>query len=124
MNAITVKDLAIELVDLYKDFRVRRDGAMKGLKIVTIGGGSSYTPELVEGLIKRYDELPRVNCGWWTFRGGREVEYRRCPGPADGGEGRGPDPIHLTLDGRRWKMPTSSSQNCVGLIDARWMKIP
>ena len=30
----------------------------KGLKIVTIGGGSSYTPELVEGLIKRHDQLP------------------------------------------------------------------
>ena len=29
-----------------------------GVKIVTIGGGSSYTPELVEGFIKRYDELP------------------------------------------------------------------
>ncbi|WP_044339785.1 6-phospho-beta-glucosidase [Rossellomorea aquimaris] len=29
-----------------------------GIKIVTIGGGSSYTPEFVEGLIKRYDELP------------------------------------------------------------------
>lgn len=31
---------------------------MKGLKIVTIGGGSSYTPELIEGFINRYDELP------------------------------------------------------------------
>lgn len=30
----------------------------KGLKIVTIGGGSSYTPELMEGFIKRYQELP------------------------------------------------------------------
>lgn len=30
----------------------------KGIKIVTIGGGSSYTPELVEGFIKRYEELP------------------------------------------------------------------
>lgn len=29
-----------------------------GLKIVAIGGGSSYTPELVEGFIKRYDHLP------------------------------------------------------------------
>lgn len=29
-----------------------------GVKIVTIGGGSSYTPELVEGFIKRYDHLP------------------------------------------------------------------
>lgn len=30
----------------------------KGIKIVTIGGGSSYTPELMEGFIKRYEELP------------------------------------------------------------------
>jgi alpha-galactosidase/6-phospho-beta-glucosidase family protein len=30
----------------------------KGIKIATIGGGSGYTPELVEGFIKRYDELP------------------------------------------------------------------
>lgn len=29
-----------------------------GVKIVTIGGGSSYTPELMEGFIKRYHELP------------------------------------------------------------------
>ena len=31
---------------------------MKTLKVVTIGGGSSYTPELLEGFIRRYDELP------------------------------------------------------------------
>lgn len=30
----------------------------KKLKIVVIGGGSSYTPELIEGLINRYEELP------------------------------------------------------------------
>lgn len=30
----------------------------KGVKITTIGGGSSYTPELIEGFIKRHDELP------------------------------------------------------------------
>src|SRR5690625_6121486 len=29
-----------------------------GIKIVTIGGGSSYTPELIEGFINRYHELP------------------------------------------------------------------
>ena len=28
------------------------------LKIVTIGGGSSYTPELLEGFLRRYHELP------------------------------------------------------------------
>lgn len=33
------------------------------IKIVTIGGGSSYTPELVEGFIKRYHELPVSE--WW-----------------------------------------------------------
>lgn len=30
----------------------------KGLKIAVIGGGSSYTPELVEGFINRHHELP------------------------------------------------------------------
>ncbi|OUQ06751.1 MULTISPECIES: 6-phospho-beta-glucosidase [unclassified Thomasclavelia] len=30
----------------------------ESVKIVTIGGGSSYTPELVEGFINRYDTLP------------------------------------------------------------------
>ncbi|MDE7358294.1 MAG: 6-phospho-beta-glucosidase, partial [Lachnospiraceae bacterium] len=30
----------------------------RGLKIATIGGGSSYTPELIEGFIKRHDSLP------------------------------------------------------------------
>lgn len=31
---------------------------MSKIKIVTIGGGSSYTPELIEGFIKRSAELP------------------------------------------------------------------
>jgi len=30
----------------------------EGLKIATIGGGSTYTPELIEGFINRYEELP------------------------------------------------------------------
>ena len=33
-------------------------GKKEGIKIVTIGGGSSYTPELIEGFIKRIKELP------------------------------------------------------------------
>jgi len=32
--------------------------ARNSLKIAVIGGGSSYTPELIEGYIKRKDELP------------------------------------------------------------------
>ncbi|MDZ6094590.1 6-phospho-beta-glucosidase, partial [Klebsiella pneumoniae] len=31
---------------------------MEGLKIVVIGAGSSYTPELMEGIIKRRHEFP------------------------------------------------------------------
>lgn len=36
----------------------RIDFMNKGIKIVTIGGGSSYAPELIEGFIKRVDSLP------------------------------------------------------------------
>jgi 6-phospho-beta-glucosidase len=32
--------------------------AIDGVKIAVIGGGSSYTPELIEGFIQRYSELP------------------------------------------------------------------
>ncbi len=34
------------------------DKNKKGLKIAVIGGGSSYTPELIEGLIRNYYEMP------------------------------------------------------------------
>ncbi len=44
----------------------------KGVKIAVIGGGSSYTPELVEGLIKNYQSLP-VKQLWLTdIEAGRE----------------------------------------------------
>lgn len=44
----------------------------KGLKIVTIGGGSSYTPELMEGFIKRYPELPIAEICLVDVEEGRE----------------------------------------------------
>ncbi len=31
---------------------------MMGLKIAVIGAGSTYTPELITGFVKRKDELP------------------------------------------------------------------
>lgn len=43
-----------------------------GVKIVTIGGGSSYTPELVEGFIKRYDHLPVKELWLVDIEAGRE----------------------------------------------------
>ncbi len=39
---------------------------MSGLKIVAIGGGSSYTPELIEGLLNRYHR----NAGRLRMAGG------------------------------------------------------
>ncbi len=45
---------------------------MKGIKIVTIGGGSSYTPELVEGFINRYNSLPISELWLVDIEEGRE----------------------------------------------------
>lgn len=42
------------------------------VKIVTIGGGSSYTPELIEGFILRYDELPVRELWLVDIEAGRE----------------------------------------------------
>ncbi|NLC96334.1 MAG: 6-phospho-beta-glucosidase [Erysipelotrichaceae bacterium] len=44
----------------------------EGIKLVTIGGGSSYTPELMEGFIKRYDELPIREIWLVDIEDGRE----------------------------------------------------
>ena len=44
----------------------------KAVKIVTIGGGSSYTPELVEGFIKRYETLPVKELCLVDIEAGRE----------------------------------------------------
>ena len=46
----------------------------KGLKIATIGGGSSYTPELMEGFIKRYEELPIKEIWLVDVKAGREKQ--------------------------------------------------
>lgn len=40
----------------------------EGVKIVTIGGGSSYTPELMQGFIKRYEQLQLKKFGWLTLK--------------------------------------------------------
>ena len=42
------------------------------LKVVTIGGGSSYTPELLEGFLKRYHELPVTELWLVDVEGGQE----------------------------------------------------
>lgn len=93
-----------------------------GIKIVTIGGGSSYTPELVEGFIKRYNELPvrelwlvDVEEGKYKLEIVGELAKRMV-------EKAGvPMEIHLTLDRREALKDADfvTTQLRVGLLDAR-----
>ncbi|VGE32209.1 6-phospho-beta-glucosidase [Klebsiella pneumoniae] len=45
---------------------------MSGLKIVVIGGGSSYTPELIEVLLNRYHEMPVASLWLVDIEEGKE----------------------------------------------------
>lgn len=93
-----------------------------GIKIVTIGGGSSYTPELVEGFIKRHKELP-VKELWLVDieEGKHKLEIvgnlaKRMVKKA------GIDmEVHLTLDRREALKDADfvTTQLRVGLLDAR-----
>ncbi|HBF0593205.1 6-phospho-beta-glucosidase [Clostridioides difficile] len=94
----------------------------KGLKIVTIGGGSSYTPELVEGFINRYEKLPVKELWLVDIEAGKEkLEIvgnlaKRMVKKA------GVDmKINLTLDRREALRDADfvTTQLRVGLLDAR-----
>ncbi|MCM3182034.1 6-phospho-beta-glucosidase [Priestia megaterium] len=92
------------------------------MKVVTIGGGSSYTPELVEGFIKRYDELPIRELWLVDVEEGKEkleivgALARRMVKKA------GADmEIHLTLDRQKALINADfvTTQLRVGQLDAR-----
>ena len=94
----------------------------KGLKIVTIGGGSSYTPELIEGFIKRHHELPLRELWLVDIEAGKEkleivgAMAKRMVKAA------GIDcDIHLTLNRREALVDADfvTTQFRVGLLDAR-----
>lgn len=94
----------------------------KGLKIVTIGGGSSYTPELVEGFIKRHAELPVKELWLVDIEAGREKleivgEMAKRMVKAAGIDCE----VHLTLDRREALKDADfvTTQMRVGLLDAR-----
>lgn len=94
----------------------------KGLKIATIGGGSSYTPELIEGFIKRYDELP-VSEIWLVDvpEGKRKLEIVGSLAKRMVEKANVPISIHLTLN-RREALDHAdfvTTQFRVGLLDAR-----
>lgn len=93
-----------------------------GIKVVTIGGGSSYTPELVEGFIKRYDKLPVKELWLVDIEEGKEkLEIvgnlaRRMVEKAGV-----PMEVHLSLDRREALVDADfvTTQIRVGLLDAR-----
>jgi hypothetical protein len=49
-----------------------KGASMQTLKIAVIGGGSSYTPELIEGIIVRYEQLPVTELALVDVESGRE----------------------------------------------------
>ncbi|PRS55133.1 6-phospho-beta-glucosidase [Bacillus sp. GBSC66] len=93
-----------------------------GIKIVTIGGGSSYTPELVEGFIKRYHELPVKELWLVDIEAGQEklnivgALAKRMVEKAGL-----PIEVHLTLDRREALKDADfvTTQFRVGLLEAR-----
>jgi len=93
-----------------------------GLKIVTIGGGSSYTPELVEGFIKRYHELPIRELWLVDIEAGKEkLEIVGNLAKRMIEKAGLPIEVHLTLD-RKKALPGAdfvTTQFRVGLLEAR-----
>lgn len=94
----------------------------KGIKIATIGGGSSYTPELVEGFIKRYDELPIRELWLVDIEAGKEkLEIVGSLAKRMIEKAGLPIDVHLTLDRREALKDADfvTTQFRVGLLDAR-----
>lgn len=92
------------------------------LKIVTIGGGSSYTPELIEGFIKRKNELPIKEIWLVDIEDGKEkleivgnLAKRMVQAAGLDWE------VHLTLNREEALKDADfvSTQLRVGLLDAR-----
>lgn len=94
----------------------------RGVKIVTIGGGSSYTPELMEGFIERYEELPIREIWLVDIEEGKE-KLRIVGALAQRMWDATPYPVkvHLTLDRREALTDADfvTTQFRVGLLEAR-----
>ncbi len=95
---------------------------MKKLKIVTIGGGSSYTPELIEGFIKRKDQVPIKEIWLVDIEEGKEKLEIVGAMAQRMVKAAGLDwKVNLTLDRREALKDADfvSTQFRVGLLDAR-----
>ncbi|KMT62248.1 6-phospho-beta-glucosidase [Paenilisteria newyorkensis] len=96
----------------------------KSLKIATIGGGSSYTPELIEGFINRYDELPISELWLVDVEEGREkLEIVGALAKRMVEKAGVPIQIHLTMD-REEALKNAdfvTTQFRVGRLEARML---
>lgn len=93
-----------------------------GIKIATIGGGSSYTPELIEGFIKRHAELPISEIWLVDVEEGKEkLEIVGNLAKRMVEKAGVPIKVHLTLNRREALKDADfvTTQFRVGLLDAR-----
>ncbi|MCR2821511.1 6-phospho-beta-glucosidase [Lederbergia panacisoli] len=94
----------------------------KALKVAVIGGGSSYTPEIVEGFIKRYDEMPVRELYLVDIEEGRhKLEIVGALAKRMVEKAGVPIDVKLTLDRREAIKDADfvTTQLRVGLLDAR-----
>ncbi|UJL45394.1 6-phospho-beta-glucosidase [Virgibacillus sp. NKC19-16] len=94
----------------------------KELKIAVIGGGSSYTPELIEGFINSYYELPIRDLFLVDVEEGREkLEIVGAFAKRMVAEAGLPIRIHLTMDRKEAIRNADfvTTQIRVGLLEAR-----
>lgn len=95
---------------------------MTGVKIATIGGGSSYTPELMEGFIKRYEELPIREIWLVDVEAGREkLEIVGAMAQRMWDASPYKVKVHLTMDRKEALRGADfvTTQFRVGLLEAR-----
>ncbi|MCL6625261.1 6-phospho-beta-glucosidase [Alicyclobacillus shizuokensis] len=96
--------------------------ASRGIKIAVIGGGSSYTPELMEGLIRNVDILPVREVWLVDIEAGREkLDIVGSLAKRMVEKAAVPIKVHLTLN-RREAIAGADyvvTQLRVGLLDAR-----
>ena len=95
---------------------------MQKLKVVTIGGGSSYTPELIDGFIKRYAELPVTDYYLLDIEEGKEkLEIVGKLAQRMVQQAGVPMNIHLTLDREEALKDADfvTTQLRVGFLEAR-----
>lgn len=97
-------------------------GLSKGLKIAVIGGGSSYTPEIVEGFIRKYESLP-IRELWLVDieEGKHKLDIVGALAQRMVDRSGLPIEVHLTTDRRRAIEGADfvSTQMRVGLLEAR-----